>query len=107
MIGRAVEAIDDARGDDADHAGVPAFGAEHDAAAIVAVEAVARSPAASAGSRIFFSIAWRCAVLLFEIRGDLDGLLVGSALVSISTASRAWPMRPQALRRGASMKPTW
>ena len=57
--GRAVEAVDDARGDDADHARVPAFGAEDDAAAVVGVVAVARSPAAGRLSRIFLSIAWR------------------------------------------------
>ena len=101
-----MEAVDEPRRDDADHARVPAFAAEHDRAAVVGVQLLIDRPAAIACSRIFFSIAWRALFCCFEVDRDLARAVSASARVSISTASRAWPIRPQALSRGASRKPT-
>src|SRR5437588_280146 len=71
--GRAVQAIDNARGDDADYAGMPSFCPKHDAAAAVGVEAI-RFHLLERSLEDHFLDGLAGTVLLFQIRGDLSGL---------------------------------
>src|SRR5687768_15702138 len=67
---RAVEAIDEARRDDADHAGVPTLAGKYDRAAIVAVELLLDD----LRQRLVQDLALDrlpLAVLLFQVRCDL------------------------------------
>ena len=99
---RAVVALGDPRGDDPDHARMPALAGEH----VARSARPARATCASASNRIRVSTWRRSALSASSSLRRSARARSGSSVSSSSTPASARCSRPAALIRGASRKPT-